>query len=480
MADFLNYVPDACDRSGASGKFVTRPESANAWIWTLLVLLLSCRAGADESRPNILIVTADNLGYGDLPCFNPLSPVVAPNFDRLAAEGARLTQFYTASPTCTVSRACLLTGRIPQRHGLVDQLPGLAGNYGQGLNPDELLIPQVLREAGYATGCFGKWNIGFAPGSRPTERGFDEFFGHASGNIDYYTHNYNQKHDLYHGIEEAHVEGYAPDLFADAAIRFMTENTARQTPWFVYLPFNSPHFPNARNKAPDEPCIWQAPREAFLAYDFDEETDVEAERYRAVVTALDSAMGRVLNALDELTVADETFVFFYSDNGAFMLADRGLEVSTNTPLRDGGITCWEGGIRVAAVARWPGRIEPAGVIDEPLWSPDLIVACANLAENDLDKDRVIDGRDPLPVLTENAPSPHDSLYFNYRRHAALRAGDWKIVRTRPDEPWQLFDLAGDVGERQNLAENEPDRLQALIDEFQRWERDVGSEREDLR
>ena len=126
-------------------------------MWILAVLIASSPALAGASPPNILIVTADNLGYGDLPCFNPDSPIVAPNFDRLAAEGARLTQFYTASPTCTVSRASLLTGRIPQRHGLVDQLPGLAGNYGQGLNPDELLIPQVLREAGYATGCFGKW-----------------------------------------------------------------------------------------------------------------------------------------------------------------------------------------------------------------------------------------------------------------------------------------------------------------------------------
>lgn len=444
----------------------------------LVALCITCTAGADETRPNILIVTADNLGYGDLSCFNPESPIVAPNFDRLAAGGARLTQFYTASPTCTVSRACLLTGRIPQRHGLVDQLPGIEGNYGQGLNPEEILIPQVLHEAGYATGCFGKWNIGFAPGSRPTERGFDEFFGHASGNIDYYTHNYNRKHDLYRGIEEAHVDGYAPDLFADAAIDFIRRQTARQSPWFCYLPFNSPHFPNSRNKAPGEPCIWQAPDEAFLAYDFDEHSDDARERYRAVVTALDAALGRVLDALDELSLADETFVFFYSDNGAFMLPDRGLEVATNAPLRDGGVTCWEGGIRVAAMARWPGRIEPASVIEQPLWSPDLFVACSRLAEVGLPADRVIDGRDPLPVLTDNAPSPHKSLYFNYRRHAAVREGDWKIVRTQPDEPWRLFNLARDVGEQDNLADAEPIRLEALVDEFQRWERDLEQRSED--
>lgn len=427
---------------------------------------LSCR-GAD--RPNILIVTADNLGYGDLPCFNPDSPIVAPRFDRLAAEGVRLSQFYTASPTCTVSRASLLTGRIPQRHGLLDQLPGIEGNYGPGLSPDELLLPELLRDAGYVTGCFGKWNIGFAPGSRPTERGFMEFFGHASGNIDYYTHNYNGKHDLYRGVDEARVAGYAPDLFADEAIDFITRHAAGESPWFVYLPFNSPHFPNPRNKGPGEPCIWQAPPNAFIPYEFNEHTDDPRQRYFAVVTALDAALGRVLDALDELSLADDTFVFFYSDNGAFMLADRGREVASNAPLRDGGVTCWEGGIRVAAIARWPGRIDPARVVDEPLWSPDLFAAGVRIAETALPAGMVIDGRDPLPVLTDGAPSPHDSLYFSYRRHAALRQGDWKIVRTRPDEPWQLFNLAQDVGERRNLASTEPERVRALVEEFQRWD-----------
>ena len=137
-------------------------------------------------RPNILIITADNLGYGDLPCFNPHSRILAPNLDQLGSEGVRLTDFYTASPTCTVSRACLLTGRVADRHGLKNQLPGIEGNYGRGLRHQEVLIPQVLKTVGCATGCFGKWNIGFATGSRPTERGFDEFIGHASGNIDYY------------------------------------------------------------------------------------------------------------------------------------------------------------------------------------------------------------------------------------------------------------------------------------------------------
>ena len=423
-------------------------------------------------KPNILIITADNLGYGDLPCYNDQSPVLAPQLDRLAREGARLTQFYTASPTCTVSRACLLTGRIAQRHGLTIQLPGIEGNYGVGLDQDELLIPQLLKTRGYATGCFGKWNIGFAPGSRPTERGFDEFFGHASGNIDYYTHNYNRKHDLYHGIKEAYVVGYATDLFADAAIDFIRRQNRQATPWLVYLPFNAPHFPNARNKAPGEPNIWQAPDAAFARYGIDPETQDERQRYHAVITALDTAIGRVLATLDELSLTDDTFVFFYSDNGAFMLKQRGLEVATNAPLRDGGVTCWEGGLRVAALARWPQKIPAGAVIDQPLWSPDLMIACAKLSAAELPADVVFDGRDPLPVLTGKATSsPHRSMYFKFRRHAALRMGDWKIVRTRENQPWQLFNLARDVGEQNNLADEEPEQCLQLINELVRWEQD---------
>ncbi|HUG92475.1 MAG TPA: sulfatase-like hydrolase/transferase [Planctomycetaceae bacterium] len=435
-----------------------------------LAILTTCGPAAAAERPNILLITADNLGYGDLPCFNPGSPIKAPHLDRLAAEGARLTDFYTPSPTCSVSRACLLTGRVPERHGLTIQLPGIAGNYGRGLDPAEVLIPQVLGPAGYATGCFGKWNIGFAPGSRPTERGFDEFFGHASGNIDYYTHVYSGRHDLFRGTGEARVEGYSTDLFADAAIEFIRRHARR--PWFVYLPFNAPHFPNPKNTAEGRPCLWQAPDEAFHAYGYDPETRDERERYGAVVTALDAAVGRVLDALDDLELAGNTFVFFYSDNGAFMLPGRGLEVASNAPLRDGGVTCWEGGLRVAALARWPDHIPAGGVVREPLWSPDLFIASARLAGATPPGGRVLDGKDPLPVLTEAATSPHRSLYFTFGTHAALRMGDWKIVRTRRDESWRLFHLAEDLGETTDLAERQPERVAELAGEFAHWERAV--------
>ncbi len=439
----------------------------------VLGMMSAAAAAARSAPPNLLIITADNLGYGDLRSYRPESPIPTPNLDRLAAGGARLTSFYTASPTCTVSRACLLTGRIPERHGLTRQLPGIEGNWGVGLAHREELLPALLRRSPvpYATGCFGKWNIGFAEGSRPTERGFDEFFGHASGNIDYYTHNYNGKPDLYAGIEPVVRRGeYATDLFADAAIDFVRRRTDQGVPWFCYLPFNAPHFPNAANKSGGEAAVWQAPDRAFAAVGLSPDEPVPEKRYAAVVWALDEAIGRVLTALDEVGAGDHTLVFFMSDNGAFRLNRKGLDVGINDPLRSGGVTCWEGGLRVPALARWPGRIPPGSVVDAPLWSPDLLAAAIAISGAPMPGDgRVLDGRNPLPVLTgETTESPHASFFFQYAGHAALRMGDWKIVREKPDQPWQLFNLGTDLSESRNLAGEEPGRVADLTAEFDRW------------
>ncbi len=426
----------------------------------------------DQQSPNILIITADNLGYGDLRSYNSESPIVTPRLDQFAHESARLTSFYTASSTCTVSRACLLTGRIPERHGLVNQLPGLKGNYGVGLNQKEILIPSILKSAPvpYATGCFGKWNIGFAEGSRPTERGFDQFLGHASGNIDYYYHIYAGKHDLFKGTEEFDADGeYSTDLFADAAIDFILLNSAAKQPWFCYLPFNSPHFPNKRNKLPGQKFEWQAPDRAFKPYNFGPEESDPLKRYNAVVTALDEAIGRVLDSLKQAGVKENTFVFFFSDNGTFLLNRKGIDIASNDPLRNGGITCWEGGIRVAAMVRWPGKIQAGSTIDEPLWSPDLLVAATELANATLPANVIYDGKNPLPVLASGEKSPHESFYFNFRKHAALRLGDWKIVREKPDNPWQLFNLKKDISEKDNLADQMPEIVNRLQKERQRWE-----------
>lgn len=430
---------------------------------------------SENHRPNILFITIDNLGYGDFRTYNEDSPIITPNIDKLATQGARLTTFYTP-PTCAVSRAVLLTGRIPQRNKLTWQLPGIAGNYGIGLPQSEIIIPRVLENssADYATGIFGKWNIGFAPGSRPTERGFDEFLGNASGNIDYYTHVYGGQDDLYHNTESINRKGeYTTDLYANSAIDFIREKSADSNPWFVYLPFNAPHRPASKNVTPGEPTMRQAPDYAFEPYGLSPDEADSKQRYNAVVTAMDFAVGRVMETLDSLGIADNTFVFFYSDNGGFYPA---LDDQSNAPLRGAGVTLWEGGIRVPAFARWPGKIEANSVIDTRLWSGDLFVAAAKLSGAELPQDRIIDGKDPLPVLTgQTEHSPHSMLYWEYQNHQALHRQGWKIVREDPDDPWQLFHLQEDISESNNLAAEEPDLLQRLSRSFTEKQEEIQSD-----
>ncbi|MEX2565489.1 MAG: sulfatase-like hydrolase/transferase [Cyclobacteriaceae bacterium] len=423
--------------------------------------------------PNILIITVDNVGYGDYRLFNNESPIKTPNLDHMANDGAILTNFYSAGATCSVSRATLLTGRIPQRNKLDFQLGGLSGNYGIGLRHSEILIPQIIKSSpgNYATAAYGKWNIGFAPGSRPTDRGFDEFLGIASGNADHFSHVYAGKHDLYHNTESLNRHGeYSTDMFADATIDFIQKNAALSKPWFVYLPFDAPHSPGDRNIAPGEQNIFKAPEHAFDPYGLSPDEKDPAKRYHAVVTAIDLAMGRILHTIDSLNLSENTFIFFYSDNGANVKAIQeritGVQFSTNYPLRGGRSTLYEGGIKVPAVVKWKGKIKPGITIPTRLWSPDLFVACAKIAGADLPEDRFIDGKNPLPVLYGQTDfSPHASLFFEMGNFDALHWGDWKIVKENQEDPWQLYNIKEDISEEENVSSLRPDIVKKLESAF---------------
>ncbi len=431
----------------------------------IVSLLLAAPAPAADRPPNILLITADNLGYGDLGCYGNRENLT-PHIDLLAAQGVRLTDFYTAGATCTVSRAALLTGRYPQRIGLNHQLSVEQNRGGIGLPHREKLIPQYLKPRGYATACFGKWNIGFASGSRPTERGFDEFLGIRSGNADYYTYVYAGEHDLYRGVEPAYVSGYSTDLFAEAACEFMRRK--RNGPFFVYLPFSAVHYSKARNKRPGEPNILQAPPRFFFQYGYLPDTTDRKERYRAAVTALDAGVGRVLDQLDALDLASETIVFFYSDNGAFMSPGSGLGVATNAPLSGGGNTLWEGGIRVAAIARRPGRIPPGSVVAEPLISLDILPTLLAAAGARAPAALKLDGRDMSLALEGRKSASPRSMFWRYRGANAVRSGRYKALRAAEDESFRLFDLEVDAAETKDLAAEKPRVLARLEASFEKW------------
>jgi arylsulfatase A len=439
------------------------------FVLALMLLPASGLRAAAAAKPNILLLYVDNVGYGDLGCYGNRE-VKTPRLDQLAREGARCTDFYVVTTSCTPSRGALLTGRYPLRNGLTHQLASTENWTGIGLPQRERIIPQYLKEAGYATACYGKWNIGFAPGSRPTERGFDEFLGFRSGNIGYYEHLYNGEYDMFRGTERHRVEGYSTDIFADAANEFIRRQGER--PWFVYLPFNAAHFNNAGNVGPGVKPEWQAPAKYFERYGWSPSEPDEKRRYKVVLTALDDAIGRVLDQLDALQLRERTIVIFISDNGAFMLPGRGLEVATNAPLRDGGTTCYEGGTRVPAIFRWPGHIKAGSEVKAMLSHLDVLPLCLEVSGARAMPGRVIDGRNPLPVLTGAAVSAHERLAFAYEKGTALREGSWKIVRHGASEPWELYDLAHDVAEAKDLAKSRPAEVARLDKAFQTWAADV--------
>ncbi|MBI5397001.1 MAG: sulfatase-like hydrolase/transferase [Verrucomicrobia bacterium] len=438
-----------------------------------LAVLLNAAGGfaasPTQAKPNILLIYVDNVGYGDLGCYGNTA-VKTPRIDRLAREGVRCTGFYVVASSCTPSRGAILTGRYPLRNGLAHQLVTTENWTGIGLPHRERILPQYLKDAGYRTACFGKWNIGFAPGSRPTERGFDEFLGFRSGNIHYFKHTYHGEYDMFLGTERHHVEGYSTDIFADAASEFIRRTAAE--PWFVYLPFNAPHYVSTVNTAPGEKPEWHVPGKHLERYGWPADDPTEKHRYLALLTALDDAVGRVLDTLDQAGRRENTLVMFISDMGAILRPTHGLGVASNGPFRDGAPSVYEGGVRVPAIFRWPGKIKPGAESKEMLSHLDVLPLCLAVSGASPFKDRVLDGRNPLPALAGEAKSPHERLVFNYGPASGLREGFLKIVRASAKKPWELYDLAQDPAESRNLAAERASDVARLDAAFQDWLADV--------
>jgi arylsulfatase A len=435
-----------------------------------LVLVWMLVGALHANSPNIILMYADNIGYGDLGCYGNIG-IKTPRIDGLAAEGARCTDFYVVSSTCTVSRGALLTGRHVARNGLVKQLGPEENWHGIGLPHREHILPQYLKEAGYGTACFGKWNIGFARGSRPTERGFDEFFGCRSGNIHYFKHTYHGEYDMFLGTEPHKVEGYSTDLFADATCDYIRKQAKAAKPFFVYLPFNAPHYVSSINMKPGEKPEWQVPAKYLERYGWPADEKNEKRRYFAVLTALDDAVGRVLDTLDEQGLRENTLVMFISDMGAILRPTHGFNAASNFPFRDGAPSMYEGSIRVPAIFRWPGRIKAGVESKAVLTHLDVLPMCLNAAGIPTPKDRILDGRDPLGALN-SGPSPHPFIVSQLGGAIALREGRWKIVRSAANSPWELYDLETNAIESFNLAAKRPKDLERLVALHAQWEQDV--------
>jgi arylsulfatase len=451
----------------------------------LLVALVSPSPCADTERPNVVILLADDLGYGDVNCFTP-TKYRTPNLDKLAASGVKLTSFYVSQPVCTASRASLLTGCYANRVGLQGALNHTSR---AGINPDEELLPELLKARGYATGIFGKWHLGHRPEFHPFQHGFDEFFG-----LPYPNDCDNRYHPvvrtfpplpLYDG-EKVIAEDPDQSLFTQQITQRSVDfiNRHRQEPFFLYVAHIMPHVP------------------IFASKSFEGRSG--AGLYGDVIEEVDWSVGEIVTALERNGLTKKTLVVFSSDNGPFL--SYGDHAGKSGPFRGGKLTCFEGGVRMPTIAAWPGAIPAASQSDEIVTAMDLLPTIAKLTGMKL-PERKIDGRDVWPVLSgaPAARSPREVFYYYADNELhAVRQGRWKLhlahpylevdgvpgtnrkpanfANMRPESiqlsglkgvasrhgyrieqmPQSLFDLERDVGERKDVSAEHPEVVQQLL------------------
>jgi arylsulfatase A-like enzyme len=421
--------------------------------------------GADRA-PNIVLIYADDLGWGDVG-FNGRTEWRTPNLDRLGARGTVFQRFYTAAVVCSPSRAALMTGKYTIHNGVI-------GN-GEDLSSREVTIAEALKARGYATAMFGKWHHGKprkgeeppAPKSgeptayvHPLDQGFDEFFGFTDA-----THAWEKfPKILWDGRRRVEVTGYADDLFTDRAVEFVGRQ--RETPFFLYVPYIAVHFQIA---APAD--------EVALHRGKFPETDASKPRnatYAAMVTRLDKNVGRIVAALEEQGLTDNTLIVFTSDHGAtFEQGNQGTSAAldSNRPFRGQKRTLWEGGIRVPGLACWPGHI-PAGVVSPSIvHMTDLFPTFLAVAGGSPDPAWHVDGINQLPVWLGHSPAPERTLFWEWRSEganqlAALR-GDFKLVVNRGGKS-ELYNVATDPAERRDLASTDPKLAQQLQKALLDW------------
>ena len=443
--------------------------------------------------PNVVLIVSDDQGYADLGCTSD-NAILTPALDRLVGEGVRLTDFYVAWPACTPSRGAFLTGRYPQRNGIYDMIRNEAPDYGYeykpgeydvtferigGMDTREVLLPAMLHRAGYRSAIFGKWDLGTLKRFLPTSRGFDRFYGFVNTGIDYFTHERYGVPSMYRDTHptEADKGTCCTELFGREAAKFVKENHDR--PFFLYLPFNAPH--NASSLDPkirggaqaSERFLKMYPELAAKAayqhatkYGKDAQTPNAAmrrQRYCASVTEMDQAIGTVLDLLDHFQIAENTLVIFFSDNG-------GSGGAVNAPLRGHKSQMWEGGIRVPCVVRFPGRIPAGTVSHEFLTSLELVPTVLQACGITLPKNVILDGYNMMPTLSGKTQSPRTSMFWQRRLDKAARVGDWKLVDAVNGHG--LFNLAKDIGEKNDLSKSHPDKFRELQQALSAWQSEM--------
>jgi arylsulfatase A-like enzyme len=414
--------------------------------------------GPRSRPPNILFILADDLGYGDLSCYGR-PDYRTPHLDRLAREGLRFTSNYTAAAVCTPTRVGLMTGRYPARLpiGLVEPLA--YGDNSVGLPPEHPTPASLLKRAGYNTALIGKWHLGFLPEHGPIRHGFDEFYGILSGGVDYFNHQEpSGKLDLHEGNVTVDQAGYMTDLLTDRAIQYVRRRHA--APFYLALHYTAPHWP------------WEGPGDTAASRRYRAVADTVKDRFvkgyadggslrtfTAMAQRLDQGVGRLLGALEDSGLSRDTFVVFTSDNG-------GERYSYNWPASEGKGSLHEGGIRVPAIVRWPGRVPAGAVTDQTVITMDWSATMLALGGASADPRYPLDGVDLLPLCQGRPVQMDRTLFWRTREEEAAREKAWKYLRIGEGE--LLFDISNDPGERADLAAYHPEQLTRLRNQFHRW------------
>jgi len=427
----------------------------------LFVLLVVCAfipslALAQTAPPNIVVILADDLGYGDVG-FNGCPDIPTPNIDSLASNGVLCTNGYVTHPLCSPSRAGLITGRYQQRFGYENQLLNDASNPRLGLPMQELLLPQLLKPMGYVCGAIGKWHLGYALNFHPIQRGFNEFFGFLGGDSEYF----NAR--VLRGETPVVEPEYLTDAFTREAVSFIDRYATQ--PFFLYLAYNAPHQPHETTQA-------YLDRVANIP-------DPQRRKYAAMVVALDDGVGQVLQTLQANNILNNTLIIFLSDNGAPHLADT---VNSNAPLRGYKSDMLEGGIRVPFAVQWTDRLPANVVYDDMVSSLDIVPSAATAAGVSLPTDRAYDGLNIIPYLAGEQVSPERTLFWRWfglgpdgplgaiNTIWAVRSGPLKLVveRAKDDQPPALYDVLSDIGETQDLAPIQPEHVRSLTQLYAQW------------
>ncbi|HEX2476877.1 MAG TPA: sulfatase-like hydrolase/transferase [Lacipirellulaceae bacterium] len=419
-------------------------ESAKCLLLACALFLCPALAHAAD-KPNILVFLCDDTGYAEFG-FQGGKDIPTPHIDSIAANGVRFTQGYVSGPYCSPTRAGLLTGRYQTRFG--HEFNSVARQ--TGLRLDETTMAERLHELGYATCAIGKWHLGEKPRFRPTRQGFDEFYGTLSNTAFFHPRLFidSRVSDEVQTIDDP--DFYTTAAYAERAVDWLGKQEGKS--WFLYVPFNAQHAP------------LQAPG-TYLAR-FDDIKDEKRHTFTAMMSAMDDAVGKILDKIRNMGQEENTLIFFLSDNGG----PTRQTTSRNNPLRGFKASTWEGGIRVPFSAQWKGKLPAGKTYDHPIIQLDILPTALAAAGAPANAEAKLDGVDLLPYLTgENESRPHETLYWRFGNQWAIRHGDWKlVVAGRSDPAGELFNLADDISESKNLAADMPEKVAELKTLYEKW------------